>query len=149
MQLGQFHQASLVLQLEAQHSALLPALLKNKALPLEAFVGSETAPSRSQNDVSAAFARLGWKHTVEFRTEEGLSLDMAQLESRTAVEYDGPHHHHTATGAPPRLNGRAALKRRLLEKLGWRVLSVPHFVWSAFNSTAERREYLARLLASS
>ena len=51
---AQLHQVSLVLQLEALDSSLLPALLENNALLREAFAGSETAPSHSQSGVSGS-----------------------------------------------------------------------------------------------
>ena len=52
---------------------------------------------------------------------------MAQLESQTVVEFDGPTHYPVAEGAPPQPGGSATLKRWLLEKLGWRLFSVPYF----------------------
>ena len=74
---------------------------------------------------------------------------MAQKEPRIAIGFDGPSHYHATASSLPRLDGRAALKRRLLEKRGWRLLSVSHFEWSALRSAAERQEYFARLLAGS
>ena len=77
-----------------------------------------------------------------------MSLDMAQLESRTAVEFDGPTHYFMVAGAPPQPDGKTTLKRRLLTKLGWRLFSAPYFEWGPLRSAVERQEYLARLLAA-
>ena len=40
--------------------------------------------------VAQALKRLGWEHEEEVSTEEGLVLDMANVHTKTAVEYDGP-----------------------------------------------------------
>ena len=47
--------------------------------------------SRTQKAVSNALTQIGWDHLDEhYDAESGLSLDMAQLERKTAVEFDGP-----------------------------------------------------------
>ena len=54
-------------------------------------------------------------------------VDMALPEQRIVIEADGPTHFmintHKAVGA-------TALKRRLLKKLGWRLVVVPYYEWS-------------------
>ena len=59
------------------------------------------------------------------------------------VEVDGPSHFllpdSRGEQAP---NGSTLLKRRLLVRAGWRVLSVPYIEWNALGSNAEKRQYL-------
>ena len=45
---------------------------------------------------------MSWDHEFEYRTEDGLSLDMAQPASRTAVEFDGPWHYLSGGAVAPR-----------------------------------------------
>lgn len=65
----------------------------------------------------------------EVQTEEGYSLDFV-VEWRSqqiAIKVDGPSHF---VGRTP--NGATLLKRRLLRHLGWRLVSIPYWEWSAF-----------------
>ena len=72
---------------------------------------------------------------------------MAQLATQTAIEFDGPCHYLTSGGCRPQLNGSTALKKRLLAKLGWRVLNVPYFEWDPLRTASERAGYLKLLLS--
>ena len=45
-----------------------------------------------------------------------------------------------------RPNGATLLKRRLLRRVGWRVVSVPYWEWDACAGPAEQAAYLRRLL---
>ena len=54
-------------------------------------------------------------------------VDMALPSKRLVIEVDGPTHFMTNANKPL---GATALKRRLLERLGWRLVVVPYFEWS-------------------
>ena len=63
---------------------------------------------------------------------------------RIAIEVDGPS--HFAGGAQGRYpTGATLLKRRQLEHLGWRLVSVPHWEWDALRhanrSTQHRQQF--------
>ena len=62
-------------------------------------------------------------------------------------QVDGPHHFIWAAGGGRRPNGATLLKRGLLRRAGWRVLSVPHWEWEACAGAAEQQAYLRRRLA--
>ena len=76
----------------------------------------------------------------------GYALDLALPSQRVAVEVDGPSHFllpdRQGRHAP---NGSTVLKRRLLAKAGWRVVSVPYYDWDGLASS-EREGYLKQLL---
>ena len=103
---------------------------------------------RAQGDVAEALSRLRWTHQVEHVTADGLSLDMAQPGSKLAVEFDGPWHYLVDVRSGLRsLTGASLFKRRLLRKLGWKVLHLPYFEWEELGSTSARDKYLTRRLA--
>ncbi|KAJ8598699.1 hypothetical protein CTAYLR_003114 [Chrysophaeum taylorii] len=101
-------------------------------------------PSKLQQMLQMAY-QLGWTpHVFEHATEEGLSLDMAQPDSKRAVEVDGPHHYLKRTRVE---NGP---KSRLLRRLGWDdVVHVPLFDWATLDGEREEDSYLrAKLFAN-
>ena len=61
-------------------------------------------------------------------------------------QVDGPSHFVALAGGGRRPNGATRLKRRLLGRAGWRVVSVPHWEWAACAGPAEQAAYLRRLL---
>ena len=64
-----------------------------------------------------------------------------------ALEVDGPSH-FVLGGAQPRPNGATLLKRRLLERAGWRVATVEYWVWGSCLASGEaaERKHLEALL---
>ena len=132
----------LYLQVEAPCSRLLRVLAKRRAELRAAYVRDDGTPSRQQTEVSKALTRLGWNHKHEFRTTEGLSLDMAQPSTKTAVEFDGPTH-YLKSGRP---NGATTFKTRLLETLGWRVIRIPYFEWDELRTRNDKKAYLRQNL---
>lgn len=58
-----------------------------------------------------------------------------------AVEVDGPAH-FTRNCTPPLPLGRTLLKHEVLRKLGWKVISVPFFVWDHLPVREEKAAYL-------
>ena len=77
--------------------------------------------SQTQYHVAAALSRGGLTHECEHRAADGKTLDMAQPDSRLAVEFDGPWHFlWDSRGLATDLKGPALFKRRVLRRLGWR-----------------------------
>ena len=73
---------------------------------------------------------IGWSHSTEhYDSESGLSLDMAQIPTKTAVEFDGPVHYFA--NEPWMLTGRSKLKRRLLDLTGWEVVYIDYRDWDS------------------
>jgi hypothetical protein len=141
----------------------------------------ELNTSKSQNDVSRAFTRIGFAHVEEFvHTMEDLandygiqispiplpliSIDIANVEEKIGVEFDGPGHFITridGDGSTTRksvgnfepiigkggslrynfnwnndcqeINGSTALKERIVEKLGWKIIKIPFWDWVVVN----------------
>ena len=65
------------------------------------------------------------------------------------VEVDGPRHFVGLAGSGSRKSGATALKRRLLERAGWRVVDVPFWEWDAVGGPEKQAEYLRRRLLDS
>ena len=78
----------LYLQVEAPRSRLLRVLAKRRTELRAAYVRDDATPSRGQKDVSNALDTIKWSHRYEWCTPEGLSLDMAQPSTKTAVEFE-------------------------------------------------------------
>jgi len=160
--LAQLHQLELFLRVEAPSlSPLLPGLEPRLR---SAFIATKAQPSRTQVEVSAALHRVGWTHDFEHVTADGLSLDMAQSATKHAVEFDGPNHYlfELPCDAPLKpsefdggdadtkqqlLNGNSRFKRRMLRRLGWKVVHVPYFEWSNLRTDTQQEEYLLRRLS--
>jgi RAP domain len=81
---------------------------------------------------------------------EVLSIDVANVEEKIAIEVDGPVHYVTCiddvrgnhdrangklhyrcgwTGERQEANGATTLKTRLLKALGWKVIHLPFWEW--------------------
>lgn len=99
-----------------------------------------------QQDVSNQLTSMGVAHLVEQRTEDGyFSLDIVVPHLKVAIEVDGPYHY--LLNWPPSPTGATLLRRRLLRAQGWRMVSVPYFLWS-YSSPEEQQLLLReRLLA--
>ena len=132
----------LYLQVEAPRSRLLRVLAKRRAALRAAYVRDDATPSRGQKDVSNALDTIKWSHRYEWCTPEGLSLDMAQPSTKTAVEFDGPTH-YLKSGRP---NGATTFKTRLLEALGWRVIHIPYYEWDELRTRNDKKAYLRQKL---
>ena len=112
------------------------------------FVATPTQASESQEEVSAILRGIGLSVENEFRCpKSGYSIDMRVqdrgLEGSSgcgagwAVEFDGPSHFLGCKSA----TGATLIKRRHLELLGYRLVSVPFWV-----SCRPRRRGMATLL---
>jgi very-short-patch-repair endonuclease len=66
-------------------------------------------------------------NTLEYVTEDqNFSIDIALPELQVAVECDGPFHFDKNTR---RVLGGGLARLRVLEGLGWHVISLPHWEW--------------------
>ena len=148
--------------------------------------------SKMQRAVSNAFSRIGFHHVEEHvitmeemannhginfapKPIEMLSIDIANVEQKIAIEVDGPAHfvaridgdieekdeetgyskaikgkleyQFVWTGERHEINGPTALKQRLLCSLGWKVIHVPFWEWAQLRGeeTAEN-DYCAKIL---
>jgi len=134
-ELSQLHQWRLWYAGERGCSDALPgaALLARCAV---AFRSSEVKISRLQSQVADTLASLGLLVQQELLLEEGYSVDLVvdcgggQL---IAVEVDGPTHF---LGREP--TGTTLLKRRQLQHLGWKLVSVPYWEWDVHVDEATR-----------
>ena len=110
--------------------------------------------SRLQKDVREALQRMELAVEEEYRCpKSGYSIDIRVRKSSAhgsseaegwAVEVDGPSHFLSCKSPM----GKTLIKRRLLELLGYNLVSVPHWEWA--ERQPDRRaqeEYLRSRLA--
>lgn len=73
-------------------------------------------------------------------------IDILLEDLRIAMEVDGPAHFLRNTGHPM---GHTVMKRRILEHLGYSVVSVPHYEWDRIPhwSSMELKRYVQRKCA--
>ena len=93
--------------------------------------------------------RAGFVKNVadEYLTEDGaMSIDIALLDHKIAVECDGPSHFEK--NMEKSLTHKTILRNRGLERRGWRVLSIPYFEWQEATDTETHRKYLEDKLAA-
>jgi hypothetical protein len=92
---------------------------------------------------------------VEHLTEDGyFSIDIALPDQRIALEFDGPT--HFMSDGTNTQTMKTKLRDLLLQKRGWRVVSVPYFEWDRHTTEAKenglelgshRRTYVEEKLA--
>ena len=89
---------------------------------------------------------MGWNHSFEHETSEGFSLDLAQPESKLAVEVHGPWHFlKDLPSGEHVVNGATIFKTRQLRSFGWTVAHISFFDW-IHKSESERRRLVAAKL---
>jgi len=90
--------------------------------------------------------QMGWNHSFEHETVEGFSLDLAQPESKLAVEVDGPSHYlKDLSSGKNVVNGATRFKTRQLRSFGWTVTRISFFDWN-YKSELERRQLVTAKL---
>ena len=147
--------------------------------------------SKIQRAVSAAFLRIGYSHVEEHtitmqemaeshgvripsKNIEVLSIDIANVQQKVAVEVDGPSHFVSRTddywegmgssggysklingkleyqfgwtGERQEMNGPTVLKDRLLTSFGWKVLHLPFWEWYALGGDSVAEEKYCQVL---
>ena len=96
--------------------------------------------SNGQRAVGESLRRLGISHELEYITADGLfSIDLAIVDERIAIEFDGPSHFTANTLEPL---GHTRLRDRLLSAMGWHVVSIPFFEWDRLHRSDERDAYV-------
>ncbi|KAL4439808.1 hypothetical protein ABPG75_002809 [Micractinium tetrahymenae] len=141
-ELNQLHLVEVALRLEAPPGAVqgrLPADAASffdslyQAGRLRAFAGRAWARHQEaaqpvvtdfQQQVYRTICALGVPCQLEHSAAGEYSIDVAIPEHRIAVEVDGPVHFACNSR---HLTGSTVLKRRLLQRLGWRPVDVPFF----------------------
>ena len=103
-----------------------PPELRTKLEKLKPTVQS----SNFEKQISKRLLELGFDHRREvspFEATSGmLSIDMACTDRKIAIECDGPSHYLTVLDGSGRCveNGSTKAKRRLLQRLGWKVVNL-------------------------
>ena len=101
--------------------------------------------SNGQQEVRESLQRLGISHELEYITADGLfSIDLAVVDRRIALEFDGPSHFTSNTLEPL---GHTRLRARLLSAMGWRVVSIPFFEWDRLHDAEHKDAYVQRRLS--
>lgn len=109
--------------------------------------GSGPLGSTFQTQVYTAACELadGWEHEY-WDPELEYPIDVALPRAKLALEADGPTHFTINNIPNKRLLGASLLKRRLLSKLGWSVISVPYYEWPGKLGVQKQVDYLLQLL---
>ena len=132
--------------------------------------------SQLHKDVSKTLRQMGHHHECEYDTvdEAGFTLDIAWPAEMVCLEVDGPSHVTSpaisdnaallesftkanigASGWSPsravdpalfELSLASKLKRKVLQRLGWKVVSVSCMLWVPLETGAQRCGYLTRVL---
>jgi very-short-patch-repair endonuclease len=147
--------------------------------------------SKIQRAVSAALLRINFNHVEEHTITmkemaelygvrvpasniEVISIDIANVEQKIAIEVDGPSHFISRTddfvegnslsggfskvvrgkleyqfgwtGERQEMNGPTALKERLLKSFGWKVLHLPFWEWYALGGDTGAEETYCRAI---
>ena len=118
---------------------------------LEGLKPSSVQSSNFEKQISARLFELGFDHQREvspFEAAPGmLSIDMACTDRKIAIECDGPSHYLTVLDGSGRSveNGSTKAKRRLLQKLGWKVLNLN---WEEAARNQSSKEWLRGKIVS-
>eukprot|EP00808_Paulinella_micropora_P029195 g23462.t1 len=147
--LSQLYTVNLSLQLLFPHTNLrIPDSLAKACAEVEGANHRQATSSLFHMDVSAILKELGVPHRNE-DWDSGLSLDIVLTDpkgsglaqEKVALEVDGPWHFVTGMSEEWRCLGTTLHKRRLLGAMGWCVISIPFYEWSA-RRPGERAHYL-------
>ena len=124
----------------SSEARLLPPAVRQRCR--DAMEEDGTHSSRLQRSVASVLDAVhpGFEEEL-VEPQTGYSIDIALRSSCIAIEVDGPSH-FLHTRGEHRPNGPTLLKRRLLEAVGWRLISVPFYEWDALNSLEAQRDYL-------
>ena len=110
------------------------------ASPRSHFARTRSVPSQSPVHI--------WRQHEARCPRSGYSIDMLvhrdaedKVSECWAVEFDGPHHFLVCVGANAEPTGATLMKRRHLELLGYRLISVPYWEWDNLRGF-QRQGYL-------
>eukprot|EP00899_Mesostigma_viride_P019696 jgi/Mesvir1/27728/Mv07425-RA.1 len=94
-------------------------------------------------EVSELLEGMGIGHENEVPFFHGLVFVDILINGKVAVEVDGPSHFYRDSGA---VTAGTLLKRRILQRGGLKVASVPYLKWRTLKGRDEKEEYLRRVL---
>jgi hypothetical protein len=140
-QLLQAHLASQYLELGL---VTLPPSVLQVAVRAKRENARKVTVSNGQREVGESLHRLGVAHELEHITADGLfSIDLAIVDRRIALEFDGPSHFTRNTLEPL---GHTRLRDRLLSAMGWQVVSIPFFEWDRLHQQEQMDAYVRQRL---
>ncbi len=140
-QLLQAHLASRYLHLGL---VTLPPRVLQVAIDAHREGARNVTVSKGQREVGGSLHRLGISHELEHITANGLfSIDLAIVDRRIAIEFDGPTHFTRNTLEPL---GHTRLRDRLLSAMGWHVVSIPFFDWDGLHQPEQMDAYVTQRL---
>ncbi len=143
--LSQLLQAHLASQFLGLGLVTLPSSILEVALKAYREEARKVTVSNGQREVGESLHRLGVSHELEYITADGLfSIDVAVVDRRIALEFDGPSHFTTNTLEPL---GHTRLRDRLLSAMGWRVVSIPFFEWGRLHQAEQKDRYVQQRLS--
>ena len=138
--LSQLLQAHLASQFLGLGLITLPSSMLEVAVKTYREEARKVTVSSGQREVGESLRRLGISHTLEYITADGLfGIDLAIVDRRIALEFDGPSHFTRNTLEPL---GHTRLRDRLLSAMGWHVVSIPFFEWDRLHQTEQRDAYV-------
>jgi hypothetical protein len=142
LHLSQLLQAHLASQFLGLGLITLPSSMLEVAVKSYSEQARNVTVSNGQREVGESLRRLGIPHELECITADGLfSIDLAIVDRRIALEFDGPSHFTVNTLEPL---GHTRLRNRLLSAMGWHVVSIPFFEWGRLHQTEQRDAYVER-----
>ena len=145
LDLSQLLQAHLASQFLGLGLVTLPSSILEVAVKAYRDEARKVTVSNGQREVGESLHRLGVSHELEYITADGLfSIDVAVVDRRIAVEFDGPSHFTTNTLEPL---GHTRLRDRLLSAMGWRVVSIPFFERDRLHDAEHKDAYVLRRLS--
>ena len=144
LELSQLLQAHLASQYLHLGLVTLPPRVLQVALDAYREGARNVAVSKGQLEVGGSLHRLGISHELEHITADGLfSIDLAIVDRRIAIEFDGPSHFTRNTLEPL---GHTRLRDRLLSAMGWHVVSIPFFDWDGLHQPEQMDAYVKQRL---
>ena len=142
MHLSQLLQAHLASQFLGLGLITLPPSMLEVAVKTYREEARKVTVSNGQREVGESLRRLAIPHELECITADGLfSIDLAIVDRRIALEFDGPSHFTRNTLEPL---GHTRLRDRLLSAMGWHVVSIPFFEWGRLHQPEQRDAYVER-----
>jgi hypothetical protein len=145
--LSQLLQAHLASQFLGLGWITLPQPILHRAVKAYMERAEKVTVSKGQREVGECLRRLGVSHELECITADGLfSIDLAVVDRRIAIEFDGPSHFARNTKEPL---GHTRLRDRLLSAMGWQVVSIPFFDWDRLQQPAKMDAYVKQRLSQS
>ena len=142
--LSQLLQAHMATQFLGLGLITLPPSMLQAAVRAYREQARKVTVSNGQREVGESLRRLGVSHELEYITADGLfSIELAIVDRRVALEFDGPSHFTRNTLEPL---GHSRLRDRLLSAMGWQVVSIPFFDWDKLHQPEQMDAYVKQRL---